>query len=93
MIVPLLLYSDGGGTKKVSTYALKGGFSGTSSMVPSSPMKYRGGAQYADLSWATPQLVHFDLSKSSEVDFGEKAKKTNQYSFAISFHVLDAIVD
>lgn len=39
-----------------STYALKGGFSGTSVMVPSSAMKYRGGVQYADLSWATSQL-------------------------------------
>lgn len=55
------------------TYDLCGGFSGTTSTVPSSCWKYRAGVQYADLSSSTPQLVHFELRRSSELDVGLNA--------------------
>ena len=64
-------------------YDLCGGFSGTSSTVPSLCMKYTAGAQYADISWATPQLVHLDLSKSSafEVELKARSKQCQWYRF------------
>ena len=46
-------------------------------------MKYMAGAQYAERSSVTPQLVHLDFKRSFELDVAEKAVDLGQQGFVL----------
>lgn len=65
----------------VGTYDLWGGFSGTISTLLSSVfMKYKAGAQYAELSSITSQLEQFESARPADCTVGLKATNKSQQS-------------